>query len=140
VKEAIPIQKQNHTACSIEQADFSGSQSCPFAGGRNDCSDHCDFQMTRPCFGPLAGGIDTSAHIEPSVLSLFGGRCRPTENVRLSGCRGADTVLQCTVEDKTVGTALLASPLLSMINPFFAWEASWIEGVRDVLESPHKTY
>jgi uncharacterized protein YndB with AHSA1/START domain len=64
---------------------------------------------------------------------------RPTVTYDLTEHPGGGTVLHCTVEYRPIGMARFAAPLLSIVRPLVAWEASWIEGVRDVLESLHET-
>lgn len=99
-------------------------------------------QTTRHPFGfNVSSDYRLTVFDRPHALSLVatsGSPIRPTETYTLTEHSGGDTVLHCTVEYRPVGLARLLTPLLSMINPLFAWEASWIEGVRDVLESLHQ--
>jgi uncharacterized protein YndB with AHSA1/START domain len=63
-----------------------------------------------------------------------GGPIRPTLTYVVTP-EGESTVVHCTVELHPSGLARLATPLLVLLHPLYAWEAAWIDRARDVLES-----
>jgi uncharacterized membrane protein len=66
-----------------------------------------------------------------------GGPFRPTLSYTLTPSQsGADsTDVRCTLEYRPGGFGRLALPALSLLHPLFAWEASWIERAKDLLEA-----
>ena len=62
-----------------------------------------------------------------------GGPIRPTLTYTLTP-DGEATIVHCTIEHKLSGLARLATPALALLHPLYAWEASWIERARELLE------
>ena len=42
--------------------------------------------------------------------------------------------MECVIEYRPSGLGRLASPALALLHPLLAWEASWIERARDLLQ------
>lgn len=76
----------------------------------------------------------------PRLLALTvvsGGPIRPTITYALNS-EGQGTRVRCTIEHHPRGVGRLAEPLLVLLYPLYAWEASWIERIPDLL-SPAPT-
>ena len=65
---------------------------------------------------------------------------RPIEDVfdflanELSGNATGGTTVRCTIDVRAAGAARIAAPVLALLRPLFAWEASWLDNARDVLQ------
>jgi uncharacterized protein YndB with AHSA1/START domain len=62
-----------------------------------------------------------------------GGPIRPTLTYSLTA-DGEATLVRCTIEHRPHGVARIAAPVLALLHPLYAWEASWIERAREQLE------
>ena len=76
---------------------------------------------------------------EPSrVLALetcSGGPIRPTQRYELTADTADTTTVSSVVEYQPSGLARFALPVLALLHPLFAWEASWIDNIADSLPS-----
>jgi uncharacterized protein YndB with AHSA1/START domain len=65
-----------------------------------------------------------------------GGPIRPTQRYTLSAGPDGSTTLRVTITCRPRGAMRIALPVLALLHPLFAWEASWIENLSEVLDSP----
>ena len=74
--------------------------------------------------------------LELVLQTSSGGPLRPTQRYTLSAHPDGSTTLRTSIEYRPHGAMRIALPVLALLHPVFAWEASWIENLRDVLGSP----
>jgi uncharacterized protein YndB with AHSA1/START domain len=67
------------------------------------------------------------------VRTISGGPIRPSQRYELASNADGSTSVRSIVECELSGLMRLAVPLLPVLYPLFAWEASWIDNVRDLL-------
>jgi uncharacterized protein YndB with AHSA1/START domain len=63
-----------------------------------------------------------------------GGPIRPTETYELTENATGGTAVRRTIDVRAAGAARIATPVLALLRPLFAWEASWLDKARDVLQ------
>ena len=63
-----------------------------------------------------------------------GGPIRPAGTYELTGNAAGGTTVRCTIDARAAGAARIATPVLALLRPLFAWEASWLDNARDVLQ------
>jgi uncharacterized protein YndB with AHSA1/START domain len=79
-----------------------------------------------------------AAYERPRLLVLVvtsGGPVRPTVTYQLTPAGDGTADVRCTVEYHPSGLGRLAGPVLGLLHPLFAWEASSIERARTVLNT-----
>jgi uncharacterized membrane protein len=69
-----------------------------------------------------------------ALVATSGGPIRPTVSYELSQVSSAATTVRCTVQYHPTGLARLASPVLFLLHPLFAWETSSLKRARALLE------
>jgi uncharacterized protein YndB with AHSA1/START domain len=78
-------------------------------------------------------------HLLATVITS-GGPLRPNLTYTLTATAAGATEVECLIEYHPSGLGRLASPALALLYPLFAWEASWIERARNLLEpTSHRT-
>ncbi len=70
---------------------------------------------------------------ELALQTSSGGPLRPTVRYLLTADTNAATTVRSIIEYRPAGLAQIALPVLALLHPLFAWEASWIDNARDVL-------
>ena len=90
---------------------------------------------------PLGFAVPASYRItvfeRPRIIAkagTSGGPIRPTETYELTENATGGTTVRCTIEVQPEGAGRIAAPLLALLHPLFAWEASWLVNARDVLQ------
>jgi len=90
---------------------------------------------------PLGFSVPASYRItafeRPRRLATTGtsdGPIRPTETYELAENATGGTTVSCTIDVRPAGAARIAAPLLAFLHPLFAWEASWLDNARDILQ------
>jgi uncharacterized protein YndB with AHSA1/START domain len=63
-----------------------------------------------------------------------GGPIRPTETYELAENAAGGTTVSGTIGVQPAGAARIAAPFLALLHPLFAWEASWLDNARDILQ------
>jgi hypothetical protein len=63
-----------------------------------------------------------------------GGPIRPTETYELAENATGGTTVTGTIGVQPAGAARIAVPFLALLHPLFAWEASWLDNARDILQ------
>jgi uncharacterized protein YndB with AHSA1/START domain len=71
---------------------------------------------------------------ELSLQTISGGLIRPTQSYELTANADDSTTLRTIIEYHPHGLMKIALPVLAVLHPLFAWEASWIDNVRDALK------
>jgi uncharacterized protein YndB with AHSA1/START domain len=66
-----------------------------------------------------------------SLVSTSGGPIHPEESFVLEDTGNGQTLLRAHVGYQADGVVRLAKPLLALLHPLFAWEASWIEHITE---------
>ena len=69
-----------------------------------------------------------------ATTGTSGGPIRPTETCELAENATGGTTVSCTIDVRPAGAARIAAPLLAFLHPLFAWEASWLDNARDILQ------
>ena len=96
-------------------------------------------QVARHPFGFRVSTDYRVVAYEPSrVLALepcSGGPIRPTQRYELTADTADTTTVSSVVEYQPSGLARFALPVLALLHPLFAWEASWIDNIADSLPS-----
>lgn len=72
---------------------------------------------------------------ELALQTSSGGLIRPTQRYELTANTDGSTTLRTIIEYRPQGLMQIALPLLALLHPLFAWEASWIDNAREVLSS-----
>ena len=57
----------------------------------------------------------------------------PTETYELAQNATGGTTVRCTIDVHPAGAGRIAAPLLALLHPLLAWEASWLDNARDIL-------
>jgi uncharacterized membrane protein len=83
--------------------------------------------------------VDYQPGRQLSVQTSSGGPIRPTQRYELTANGDGSTTVHTAIEYRPQGIMQLARPLLGLLHPLFAWEASWIDNARDVLSAPTAT-
>jgi uncharacterized protein YndB with AHSA1/START domain len=90
---------------------------------------------------PLGFAVPASYRItvlqRPHILvkaGTSGGPIRPTETYELTENATGGTTVKCTIDVQLAGAGHIAAPLLALLHPLFAWEASWLDNARDILQ------
>lgn len=55
-----------------------------------------------------------------------GSPIRPTETYELTENAAGGTTAMCTMDVQPAGAGRISAPLLAVLHPLFAWEASWL--------------
>jgi uncharacterized protein YndB with AHSA1/START domain len=63
-----------------------------------------------------------------------GGPIRPTETYELTENATGGTTVRCTIGVRAAGAARIATPALALLHPLLAWEASWLDNARGILQ------
>jgi hypothetical protein len=74
-----------------------------------------------------------------AVVGVSGDPIRPTVTYEIVASPPEGSSVTCTLEYALAGGARIAAPILVLLRPLFAWEASWLDNARDVLESTDTT-
>jgi uncharacterized protein YndB with AHSA1/START domain len=94
--------------------------------------------VRHPLGFPVSANYRLTVFDRPRLLALVvtsGGPIRPTETYELAEAGRGATKLRCTIEYRPQGLARMVVPLLGLVHPLFAWEASWVDRARDILET-----
>jgi hypothetical protein len=80
---------------------------------------------------PLGFSVPASSRItafeRPRLLAAVvtsGGPIRPTEAYELTENATAGTTVRCAIGVRAAGAVRIAAPVLALLHPLFAWEAS----------------
>jgi uncharacterized protein YndB with AHSA1/START domain len=73
---------------------------------------------------------------ELAFQTSSGGLIRPTQRYELTANSDGSTTLRTVIEYHPHGLMRITLPVLALLHPLFAWEASWIDNVKDELSSP----
>jgi uncharacterized membrane protein len=69
-----------------------------------------------------------------ALVVTSGGPLRPTLSYALTASGTESTDIRCTVDYRPGGLGRLALPVLSLLHPLFAWEASSVRRAKELLE------
>ena len=90
---------------------------------------------------PLGFAVPASYRItvfeRPRIIAkagTSGGPIRPTETYELTKNATGGTTVRCTIDVQPAGAGRIAAPLLALLHPLFAWESSWLDNARDILQ------
>lgn len=70
---------------------------------------------------------------ELALQTSSGGPVRPTQRYQLTADTNGSTTVRSVIEYHPKGLVRIALPMLALLHPLFAWEASWLNKARDVL-------
>jgi len=93
--------------------------------------------MRHPLGFSVSANYRITAFERPRLLVTkvtSGGPIRPAETYELTGNAAGGTTVRCTIDVRAAGAARIATPVLALLRPLFAWEASWLDNARDVLQ------
>lgn len=89
--------------------------------------------MRHPLGFTVPGNYRITAFERPHTIAkkgTSGGPIRPTETYVLIENATGGTV-RCTIDFQPSAAGRIAMPLLGLLHPLFAWEASWLDNARD---------
>lgn len=72
---------------------------------------------------------------ELALETTSGGPVHPTQRYELTSTPDGGTILRSVIEYQAQGLMRFALPVLALLHPLFAWEASWIEKARDAVSA-----
>jgi uncharacterized protein YndB with AHSA1/START domain len=95
--------------------------------------------MRHPLGFKVSANYRIVSYERPRELALqtsSGGPIRPTQRYELTADTDGFTTLRTIIEYHPQGLVQIALPVLALLHPLFAWEASWIDNARETLSSP----
>jgi hypothetical protein len=96
-------------------------------------------QMMRHLLGyKFSSDYRITEYDRPFGLTLYVtsvGPLRPILTYALTRVGDEATNVRCALTYRPGGLGTLARPVLALLHPLFAWEASWIERAREILET-----
>jgi hypothetical protein len=93
--------------------------------------------MHHPLGFAVPANYRITAFERPRIIAktgTSGGPIRPTETYELTENATGGTTVRCTIGVQPAGAGRIAAPLLAFLHPLFAWEASWLDNARDILQ------
>jgi uncharacterized membrane protein len=69
-----------------------------------------------------------------ALKTISGGPIRPVQHYELTAESDDRTTVRSIIEYQPHGLVRLALPTLAFLRPLFAWETSWLDNVRELLQ------
>jgi hypothetical protein len=80
--------------------------------------------------------VDGESPRKLTFQTTSGGPIRPAQRYELTVNTDGSTTVRSIIEYHPRGLMKIALPVLALLHPLFAWEASWIDNAPDVLNGP----